>query len=319
MEYLLSFISKLFSDPQQAGWVFAATIGAAVTLFALAALAVALGLFDPLRRRLRAIAPAAAEGAGTRGEAIAKMVRPIESYVLPRNAEEQTKVRMQLIHAGYRSPTALTTFYAVKLLLTLSLAAVVIVLAPWYPKLTTFQVIFAALCAAAVGLIVPGIILARLVARRQRAIMNGFPDALDLLVTCSEAGLALNAALQRVGNEVSMSYPALAEELTVVNSAIRAGVDRIEALRGLAERTGLQDIRGLVSLLALSMRLGTGIAQTLRVYSEEMRDKRMQRAEEMAAKIGTKLIFPLVFCMWPAFFVVAIGPAIIGVIRVFQQ
>lgn len=319
MDYLLGFLEKLLGDPQQAGWAFALTIGVAATLFTLGALAVVLGVLDPLRRRVHAVAPDVTGARGQTGRQFARAIRPIERYVLPQNLEEQSKVRMQLVHAGYHSPSALTTFYGIKLLLTLVLAGAVILIAPLFPKLTILQVIFAAICGAALGLVVPGLVLDRRVARRQRAIMNGFPDALDLLVTCTEAGLALNAALQRVAQEISISYPALAEELALVNAAIRAGVDRVEAVRGLAERTGLEDIRGLASLLTMSMRLGTSIADTLRIYSDELRDKRMQRAEEQAAMIGTKLIFPLVFCMWPAFFVVAIGPAIIGVMRVFNQ
>ena len=148
--------------------------------------------------------------------------------------------------------------------------------------------------------------------------MNGFPDALDILVICTEAGLGLNAALQRVTDELGVSYPELMEELEMVNAEIRIGVDRVVALRGLADRTGIEEIRGLVTLLTQSLRFGTSIAQTLRIYSEEFRDKRAQRAEEEAAKIATKMIFPLVFCMFPAFFIVAIGPAILGVMKAFK-
>jgi tight adherence protein C len=155
--------------------------------------------------------------------------------------------------------------------------------------------------------------------RRQREILNGFPDALDLIVACTEAGLGLNAALQRVANDIAVSHPELSSELALVNSEIRAGVERVTALRNLATRTGIEDIRGLVSLLSQSLRFGTGIAETLRIYAHDLRDKRMQRAEEEAAKIGTKMIFPLIFCMFPAFFVVMVGPAVIGVLRVLQS
>jgi tight adherence protein C len=110
----------------------------------------------------------------------------------------------------------------------------------------------------------------------------------------------------------------LAEELALVNAQVRAGVDRVDALKDLADRTGLSDIRGLVSMLAQSMRFGVSIAETLRVYAEEFRDKRMQRAEEKAAMVGTKMIFPLVLCMFPAFFVVTVGPAVLGVLRVLK-
>jgi tight adherence protein C len=142
---------------------------------------------------------------------------------------------------------------------------------------------------------------------------------LDLLVICVESGLGLAAAIQRVGEELRYSHPELAQEFALVNAEMRAGVDREAALHNLTARTGLEDIRGLVSLLVQTLRFGTSIADTLRVYSEEFRDRRMQRAEEQAAKIGTKLIFPLVFCLFPSFFVVAIGPAVIRIVAVFGQ
>ena len=142
---------------------------------------------------------------------------------------------------------------------------------------------------------------------------NGFPDALDLLVVCVEAGLGLAAAIQRVADELNFSHPELAFELATVNAEIRAGRPREQALRNLADRTGLKDIKGLVGLLVQTMRFGTGVSDALRVYSEEFRDTRMQRAEEEAARMGTTLIFPLVLCMFPVFFIVAIGPAVLRI------
>jgi tight adherence protein C len=154
---------------------------------------------------------------------------------------------------------------------------------------------------------------------RHKLLRNGFPDALDLLTVCVESGLGLSQALQRVSDELDVSHPELAGEIAQVTAQMRAGVEREAALRGLATRTGLDDVRGLVSLLVQTLRFGTGIADALRVYSEEFRDKRMQRAEEAAAKIGTKLIFPLVLCLFPSFFVVAIGPAVIKLIEAFHH
>jgi tight adherence protein C len=136
-----------------------------------------------------------------------------------------------------------------------------------------------------------------------------------LLTVCVESGLGLPQALQRVADELDVSHPELATEIAQVTAQMRAGVDRESALRGLATRTGLDDVRGLVSLLAQTLRFGTGIAEALRVYSEDFRDRRMQRAEEAAAKIGTKLIFPLVVCLFPSFFVVAIGPAMLRIME----
>ena len=164
----------------------------------------------------------------------------------------------------------------------------------------------------------PNLVLNHLVERRQKRLRDAFPDALDMLVVCVEAGLGLSASIQRVAEELRFSHPELGAELALVTAEMRAGVDRESALKGLAARTGLEDIHGLVSLLLQTLKFGTSIADTLRVYAEEFRDKRMQRAEEKAAKIGTKLIFPLVFCLFPAFFVVAIGPAVIRFVEVFR-
>jgi tight adherence protein C len=180
------------------------------------------------------------------------------------------------------------------------------------------RLVFFAAAAALVGLIVPELVLNQLVERRQKRLRDAFPDALDMLVVCVEAGLGLTASIQRVAEELRFSHPELAAELALVTAEMRAGVDRETALKGLAARTGLEDIHGLVSLLLQTLKFGTSIADTLRVYAEEFRDKRMQRAEEQAAKIGTKLVFPLVFCLFPSFFVVAIGPAVIRLIEVFS-
>jgi tight adherence protein C len=167
-------------------------------------------------------------------------------------------------------------------------------------------------------LILPNVALNHLVERRQKRLRDGFPDALDMLVVCVEAGLGLMAAMQRVADELRFSHPELANEFALVTAEMRAGVDRVTALKGLAARTGLEDVQGLVSLLVQTLKFGTSIAESLRVYAEEFRDKRMQRAEEQAAKIGTKLIFPLIFCLWPSFFVVAVGPAVLRFIEAFR-
>lgn len=180
-------------------------------------------------------------------------------------------------------------------------------------------VLLYAVCASAFGLIVPSMVLDKLVARRIKKLRDGFPDALDLLVVCVESGLGLSQALQRVADEIVVSHPELALELAVVNAEIRSGVDRVEALKHLGERTGLEDIKGLVSLLVQTLRFGTGIADSLRVYSAEFRDKRMQRAEEQAAKMGTKMIFPLVLFLFPGFFVIVVGPAVLRLVEVFRQ
>ena len=298
-------------------WVFPVTIGLAVSLLAIAAIYGFDGIRDPLRRRLRAVTPALA-GAGGRVRWTLKSVAPLVPYLMPKKDAERSKIRARLLQAGFGSASAPTTFFAIKILLALALPALVLAGSIIVPRLTPVQVMWAALAACFIGLVIPNIVISHKIETRQRDILNGFPDALDLIVACTEAGLGLNAAFQRVANELALSHAELSQELALVNSEMRAGVDRVTALKNLATRTGLEDIRGLVSLLAQSMRFGTSIADTLRIYASELRDKRMQRAEEQAAKIGTKMIFPLVLCIFPSFFIVMVGPAVLGVLRVLQ-
>jgi tight adherence protein C len=187
------------------------------------------------------------------------------------------------------------------------------------PNVSGGRVTFIALVAPFIGLLSPSVWLDARVTARHKLLRDGFPDALDLLTVCLESGLGLAQALQRVADELDVGHPERAGEIAQVTAQMRAGAEREAALRGLATRTGLDDVRGLVSLLVQTLRFGTGIADALRVYSEEFRDKRMQHAEEAAAKIGTKLIFPLVLRLFPSFFVVAIGPAVIRLVEAFRN
>jgi tight adherence protein C len=270
------------------------------------------------RRRLDQLGGELGDGQGeSLGRRIAGLIRPIERFVLPHGSEREG-TQQKLMFAGYRSASALTTFYGVKLALSATLLVSWLLLSRLLPSLTWGRVAFFAVAASCIGMILPSMWLDRKVLARHRRLRNGFPDALDLLTVCVESGLGLSQALQRVADELDVSHPELASEISQVTAQMRAGVDRENALRGLAIRTGLDDVRGLVSLLVQTLRFGTGIADALRVYAEEFRDKRMQRAEEAAAKMGTKLIFPLVFCLFPSFFVVAIGPAVLRLVEAFS-
>ena len=318
MEYLLQIFNSFANDPGQARWLLALALGAAAGLFGLGALYLVANSVDPLRRRLRSVSGDGKEGGRSATLPFSDLVEPVSAYVMPKKGKELSQIRSRLIHGGYRAENALATFYVIKALTGLVFTAVAILGAILFPGLTSLQVGTLALFAGFLGMMTPNFVLSHRVEKRQSQLMKDFPDALDLLVACTEAGLGLNAALQRVAQELAVSSPNLAGELALVNAQVRAGVERVAALKDLADRTGLDDIRGLVSLLAQSLRFGVSIAETLRVYAEEFRDKRMQRAEEKAAMVGTKMIFPLVFCMFPAFFVVAIGPAILGVMQVLK-
>lgn len=250
---------------------------------------------------------------------IERAVAPYKSLFVPRRDKELGPTRARLTHAGYRGEEAVTVYYLLKALATIVFALAGGLIALQALRAGSTGILLSTGAGAALGMIVPSWMLDKRVKRRQTEIVNGFPDVLDLLVACTEAGLGLNAALARVARETSMIYPALSEELALVNSEIRTGADRVAALRGLATRTGVEDIAGFVAMVSQSVRFGTSVADTMRIYAEEFRDKRIQRAEEKAAKVSTLLIFPLVICIFPAFFAVAIGPAVIAIIRAFQS
>jgi tight adherence protein C len=317
VEGLLAQLPGLSPDSADRQWIIIGLAGLAAFVFAIGVGTLIAYASDPIRRRLGAVAPAAAKPGVA--DKFAEWVHPLSKYVLPTKGRERDNVERQLIRAGFRSPNALATLYGLKVCLALTMGMAVFVFSRFLPQLSSNVILFYSAMAGAVGLVAPSTVLRHLVEKRQKRLRNGFPDALDMLVICVESGLGLTAAIGRVAEELQFSHPELAAELALVNAETRAGVEREAALKNLTERTGLDDIRGLVSLLVQTLRFGTSVADTLRVYSEEFRDKRMQRAEEQAAKIGTKLIFPLVLCLFPSFFVVAIGPAVLRIVDVFSQ
>jgi tight adherence protein C len=313
MEYIIQLLGRLTDDQQTVRVLFIGMIGTAVFVLGTVAMILGMSASDPVRRRLRSLRDN--KTVQPRGaESFAKILQAASPYILPKPGWERSRLTARLVHAGYRGPNALSVFFATKILFGVSFPIVALFCARWFPDFSLLQIFLAAGVASFVGMTLPNVFLDYRFNKRTRLLRNAFPDALDLLVVCVEAGLGLGAAIQRVADELAISHPELASELFVVNAEIRAGVDRVRALRSLADRTGLDDIRGLVSLLAQSLRFGTSIAETLRVYSDEFRDKRMQRAEEQAAMIGTKLIFPLVLFLFPSFFLVMVGPAILGVL-----
>jgi tight adherence protein C len=228
----------------------------------------------------------------------------------PKSASEMGKLQQRLIVAGYRNKEALIVFSGVRV--TAALAGFVICSTPLLvtPNLSL------ALVVCVLGYVVPGMILARMAKARQHKMRNGLPDALDLLVVSVEAGLGLDQALQRVGQELAFAHPELCEELRLVNLELRAGIARSDALHNLGTRTGLDDVISLVAMLVQTDKFGTSVAQSLRVHSETARTKRRQRAEEAAAKTGVKMVFPLVLCIFPAIWIVTIGPAALKFIEV---
>jgi tight adherence protein C len=228
----------------------------------------------------------------------------------PRSTKEMGSLRLRLVQAGYRRDEALTIFFGIRVAFALLLFSV------FSTSIIARPNMLFALGALGLGYILPGMVLARLAKRRSHRIRLSLADALDLLVVSVEAGLGLDQALTRVGSELAFAYPELSDELRLINLELRAGKPRAEALRNLADRTGVDDLSALVTMLIQTDKFGTSVAQSLRVYSETLRTKRRQRAEEAAAKTGVKMVFPLVICIFPAIWVVTIGPAAIRFITV---
>lgn len=250
-------------------------------------------------------------------ELLAQGLTPLARLAKPLREDELQAVRGKLAHAGFRSRNAIQIFLASKALVPLLFVAVVlwanVVRVEGLRMLPLFV-----LGAAGMGFFLPNVWLNARVKARQLAVNRGLPDVLDLLVTCVEAGLGLDAAIQRVAGEVVLSHPIVAEEVTLTFLEVKAGVPRTEAFRRLAERTGVQDLRTLAATLNQTEMFGTSIATALRVQSEGMRVHRMQRAEERAAVLSAKMTFPLVICFLPTLLVVIIGPALVNIVRALR-
>jgi len=292
-------------------------LAAAIFIAGMAGLLIVARYFDPQQRRLVNLMIQDTAQKSAMQQWAEKLDR-ITHVFLPKNQALQKSTMDRLTHAGYRSRNSLAIYYFIRSLATIALPALVLLMYPLFPKFEPQKIFWYAAMAGMLGMIAPSYYLDKKIARQQRLLRNGLPDAIDLLVVCTEAGLGLNAALLRVAQVIVEIHPILAEELLLVTAEMRAGVDRTQAMANLARRTGVEDIKGLVTVLAQSMRFGTSIGQTLRIYAEEFRDKRMQKADEEAAKLGTKMIFPLVLCILPSFFIIAMGPAVIKAISVFS-
>jgi tight adherence protein C len=282
----------------------------ATALVAVAGMRLATGRGSAIDRRLAEVTDMRGRrGDGAQLDQVKDLLKKFGARA-PRSTAEMSKVRMRLIQAGYRNEEALAIFYGLRMavaLVAFGLLATPLVIRPN---------VMLGLGGSLLAYVAPGIVLARMARRRQHRIQLSLPDALDLLVVSVEAGLGLDQALLRVGTELASAHPELSEELRLVNLELRAGKGRADALRNLADRTGLEDIASLVTMLVQTDKFGTSVAQSLRVHSDVLRTKRRQRAEEAAAKTGVKMVFPLVFCIFPAIWVVTIGPAAIKFVQV---
>lgn len=299
-----------------------ALVGIAFLAAALVAMT-ALAQFDlsRMRKRLRVIGGEGAHRAGRdTNEWIESAVRlsgPFARLSLPADGWESSPLRLRFMNAGFRGERAVTLYFAAKTLLALALPTLLfLILSFSASNLDTSRMMALLLVMATIGYYLPNVVLARLVFFRQRSIFENFPDAADLMLVCVESGLSLDAGLNKVADEMRLKSAALAEELQLVNLEMRAGGTREKALRNLAMRTGVEEVNTFATMLVQADRFGTSIGDSLRVFSDELRTRRRFRAEELAVKIPLKLLFPLVFFIFPSLLLVLLGPAFIQVYRV---
>jgi tight adherence protein C len=293
-----------------------------VTVFGIVILTMRLLLANPAQDRINTVV-GRTQVTSPNGEPspwiaqIVKLTGPLAKLSLPEAGWESSAIRTRFMNAGIRDRSAPVLYFAAKTALAIGLPLIAFFfLSTSSSRYSTNTLLFWILATAAAGYYLPNALLTNMITRRQREVFESFPDALDLMTVCVEAGLAMDAALARVATEIGLKSAVLSDELHLVNLELRAGSSKEKALRNLALRTGVEDVDALVAMLIQSERFGTSIADSLRVQSDQLRTKRRQRAEEQAAKIALKLLFPLIFFIFPSLLVVLMGPAFIQIYRV---
>jgi len=297
-----------------------------ILVFATVAFAVvAIGSFfttdGTIQRRLEI---GAAEGEGglrtrpTENWFYRSIVQPLQHYILPPDIKERSSLRLRLLQAGYTAPTAPAVYYAARIALGIGLPILVGTLAAFFATKVP-SIVLPATISGIIGYILPTFIVSRRVASRQRLIRVGFPDALDMMLMCVEAGLGLDAAINRVGQEIRLPHPLLAEHFDLLAAEIRAGKMRDEAFRAFSDRIGVEEVRAFIALLVQSQELGTNMADALRSMSEDMRQRRLLRAEELANMVSTKLSMVLALIIVPVLLAVIMAPAGITAARNFMK
>jgi tight adherence protein C len=289
--------------------IFLLIASAGILIFYRAAMVKRISAVIEHRRRERSIVSTLQ----TAGSSIGVVVEQFER-VLPKTQAEVSVVQQRLIRAGFRKDSALKFFYGTRVLVPLSLAAIAFGTGLGAKNPFVFYI-----AALGIGYLAPDFWLGRKISARQKKIRLGLPDVLDLLVICVEAGLGLDQATARTAQELMQSQPAIADELGIVALEQRAGRARDDAWRHMAERTDVDSVRNLVSMVIQAEQFGTSIAKTLRTHSDTLRVQRIQMVEEMAAKTTVKLIFPLVFFIFPCLFLVVLGPAVISIMESFKE
>ena len=295
------------------GWAIATITFIATGTFVLAlfyALAPGDGMAGRLSRLINPRVPVQDESFADKQKVWVRNSLASLGEIVPGEEKEAPRSQLLMARAGYRNPEVIMAIRGLKILIPVVLIGLV-----FFTGFYRLNPFFILLLAAIAGYLIPEMWLLWRVSSRQKKLRRGLPDGLDLLVICVEAGLGLDQAFMKVAEELRIAHPELSEELHLVNLEMRIGKTRLEALRELARRTGLEDIKSLVAMLIQTDRFGTSVAQSLRVYSDELRVKRRQRAEEMSAKTSVKMVPALVLFIFPALMVVILGPAVIQLMR----
>jgi tight adherence protein C len=275
---------------------------------------------DPLDK-LRAASASAGKSAGANAQTLRRgdksdKLQKFATFLEPQDAAEMTTARLTMLRAGYRSKNAVRTFHAAQFGLGIGFLLIGLIYALFQSangELGTQMLVIAIIGPGAAGYYLPRYWVNRRLQARQQEITSGFPDALDMMLVCVEAGQSLDQSILRVAKELRAGYPALADEFDIVGHEVKAGKERICVLKDMAERVGLQDVSSFVTVLVQSATFGTSIADALRVYASEMRDKRVMRAEEKANTLPTKLTLGTMMFTVPPLMIILIGPSIHGI------
>ncbi len=286
---------------------------------------------DPLTKFRDTVKPSAEKASGRAQPGARKSLRhgkgsdkldKFATFLEPKNEEEMSTARLRMTRAGYRGKNAVRTFHAIQFslgIICLLIGVGYAIFASVTGEVSTTKLIIAVLAPAAIGYYFPKYWVERRVQTRQGEIQNGFPDALDMLLVCVEAGQSLDQGIIRVSKELNAGYPALAEELEIVSQETKAGKDKTVVLRGFGERAGVPDVSSFVTVMIQSQTFGTSIAEALRVYAAEMRDKRVMRAEEAANKLPVKMTLGTMMFTVPPLLIILVGPSVYDMMQMFAN
>lgn len=319
MAVFLNYLYRALSEVQYFGFLMLVFAASALSV---GGLTILFTRRNVLQERLAKFAPNHAVPTPTKsklveeeesGGFVTRIVAPLHAVIAPSEEAERKKLRLTLIQAGFRSQRAYRNYLALRVLCGILFPLAYIYAAFFYQL--SLQALFLGFALAGVGFFLPVWVVRYLIHRRKREISRALPDALDLMVVCGEAGLGLDLTLKRVGEEIRPLSTELSDEFFLTNLEIQAGKPRDDAFKSMSLRTGVPEINNLLTVLGQASRFGTSIAQALRVHAEDMRVKRRQVAEERAAKLAVKLLFPLIFFIFPALFVVLVGPAAVRIMR----